>query len=140
MVHSSVGELHTALVDTCNGYQEAIKDTDKPELRALFRRAKVIHEKAHAEIHAFLSTTSGSPDDEGSYMSTVHKTVISLRAATVGLDDGSLSAFASGEETLAEAYDKAIENNGDDHQLCGLLANQKSEVLQLAADMREQAG
>jgi hypothetical protein len=56
-------ELHTALIDTCNGYDEALKDAQKPDIVALFQRAKLLHEKAHANIHAILSARGVAPDD-----------------------------------------------------------------------------
>jgi Domain of unknown function (DUF2383) len=41
-------------------------------------------------------------------MGTVHKTVISVRSATTGLDENSLSSFASGEERIIDKYDEAL--------------------------------
>ena len=93
--------------------RQAIKDAQKPYLVAMLQRAKLLHEKAHANIHAILSARGATPDDKGSFMSTVHETVISVRSAVVGLIKGSLSSFASGEEGIIEAYDKAIQSNGD---------------------------
>jgi uncharacterized protein (TIGR02284 family) len=132
-------ELHTASIDACKGYDEAIKDAEKPELKALFQRAKSLHEKAHAEIHVILTARAATPDDKGSFMSTVHKAVISMRSAVVGLDVGSLSSFASGEERIIEAYDKAIEANGDDGPVRTALEAQKSALMELVGDMKIEA-
>ena len=55
-----------------------------------------------------LSAAGLTPDEAGSFMSTVHKTVIGVRSAVVGLDAGSLSSFASGEENNLAKYDEAI--------------------------------
>ena len=132
-------ELHTALIDAGNGYDEAIKDAQKPDLIALFQRAKALHEKAHANIHAILSARGVAPDDKGSFMSTVHETVISVRSAVVGLDKGSLSAFASGEQRIIEAYDKAIQSNGDDGPVRTALEQQKSALVDLVGEMQRKA-
>jgi uncharacterized protein (TIGR02284 family) len=135
----SIVELHTALIDSGNGYDEAIKDAQKPDLVALFERAKALHEKAHASIHAILSARGAAPDDRGSFMSTVHETVISVRSAVVGLNEGSLSAFASGEKMLIEAYDKAIRSNGDDDAVRAALEQQRSAVVDLVGEMQRKA-
>jgi uncharacterized protein (TIGR02284 family) len=135
----SIVELHTALIDTCNGYDEAVKDVDKPDLAALFQRAKTLHEKAHANVHSILSARGAAPDDKGSFMSTVHETVISVRSAVVGLDKGSLSAFASGEERLIKTYDKAIESNVDDPSVRAALEQQRSAVVELVGEMQRKA-
>ena len=100
--------LHTALIDAGHGYEEAIKDGDKPDLRAIFERMRALHAKAHEDVHRMLERAGKAPDESGSFMSTVHETVIGVRAAIVGLDRGSLSSFASGEEHTVRKYDDAI--------------------------------
>jgi uncharacterized protein (TIGR02284 family) len=137
--NDSLVELHTALIDTGNGYEEAIKDAQKPDLVALFERAKSLHEKAHASIHAILSARGVTPDDKGSFMSTVHETIISVRSAVVGLDKGSLSSFSSGEQMMIEAYDKAIQSNSDDGPVRMALEQQRSTLFDLIGEMQRKA-
>jgi hypothetical protein len=132
-------ELHTALIDTCNGYDEALKDAQKPDIVALFQRAKLLHEKAHANIHAILSARGVAPDDEGSFMLTVHETVISVRSAVVGLDKSLLTSFASGEQKMIGAEDKAIESNGDDGPVRIALEQQRSTLIDLVGEMQRKA-
>jgi len=105
--NGSLASLHTALIDASNGYDEAIRDADQPELKAIFGRLKLAHEKAHAELHHLLLARGLKPDDGGSFMSTVHKTIISVRSAVTGLNDEALSAFAEGEERIVEDYNRA---------------------------------
>jgi hypothetical protein len=38
-------ELHAMLVDACKRYDEAIEAAEKPRLKALFDKAKSVHEK-----------------------------------------------------------------------------------------------
>ncbi len=100
--------LHTALLDAQHGYETAVKDATSPELKAIFQRMHDLHGRAHAEAHKLLTAMGKTPDESGSFMSTVHETVIGARSALVGLDDGSLSSFASGEEHTLAKYDAAI--------------------------------
>jgi Domain of unknown function (DUF2383) len=95
--------------------------------------------KAHANIHVILSARGATPDDTGSFMSTIHETVISVRSAVVGLDKGSLSSFASGEQRMIEAYDKAIQSNGDDGPVCIALEQQRSALIDLVGEMQRKA-
>jgi hypothetical protein len=78
---ASIMELHAMLVDACKGYDEAIQAAEKPHLKALFEKAKSVHEKAHAEVHAILSARAANPDYEASFLTPVHKVTISTRAA-----------------------------------------------------------
>jgi uncharacterized protein (TIGR02284 family) len=137
--NDSMMDLHTALIDACNGYDEAIKDAQKPDLLALFERAKSLHEKAHAIIHTILSERGITPDEKGSFMSTVHETIISVRSAVVGLDKDSLSSFASGEERMIEAYDKAIQSSPDDRPAQAALEQQRSALFELVGEMQRKA-
>jgi len=121
--NDSLIALHTALIDASRGYDEAIEGSERSDLRVLFQGAKALHDKAHTAIHKVLLARSMTPDGGGSFMSSVHKTVISVRSAVVGLDLRSLSAFASGEERITQAYDRAIEGNSYDPALVGLLAD-----------------
>jgi hypothetical protein len=72
-------------------------------------------------------------------MSTVHETIISVRSAVVGLDKGSLSAFASGEQRMIEAYDKAVQFNGDDGPVRAALEQQRSALVELVGEMQRKA-
>lgn len=125
--HDSLASLHTAIVDACSGYEEAIERTEKSDVRAILSRVKALHEEAHGELHAALLARGLHPDDNGSFMATVHKAVISVRSTFSGLE-GSLSSFASGEERIAEDYDKAIGENRSDGALVALLGRQKTKL------------
>jgi hypothetical protein len=72
-------------------------------------------------------------------MSTVNKAIVSARSALIGLDDGSLSSFASGEERIVEDYDRAIEDNQYDTALVALLARQKHRLMSEIGDMKATA-
>lgn len=105
--------LHTALVDVREGYRKAIEEADDRELRETLLAVDGLHAAAHADLDRILGSRGRTPDEDGSFMGTVHKTVIAARAAVVGLDEGSLDAFASGEENTLERYDEAIADEGD---------------------------
>lgn len=138
--NQSLVSLHAAVVDARNGYEEALKRADLPDLMAIFARVKALHEKAHAELHEALLTRGLAPDDSGSFMSTVHKTVIAARSALIGLDDKALPSFASGEERIVEDYDRAIEDNRYDSALVALLARQKHRLMAEIDVMKGTAG
>lgn len=100
--------LHTALLDARRGYETAVKEAETPELKAVFWRTQDLHGRAHHEVHELLTAMGETPDESGSFMSTVHETAIGVRSALVGLDEGSLSSFARGEESTLAKYDAAI--------------------------------
>ena len=136
---ASIMELHAMLVDACKGYDEAIQAAEKPQLKALFEKAKSVHEKAHAEVHAILSARAANPDYEASFLTPVHKVAISTRAAGMGPVESFLSSFVSGEGGIVEAYNKAIHANDDDESVCDVLQRQKSLFVEFAGELQRES-
>lgn len=126
--------LHTALIDARNGYDEAIKDAQEPDLKAIFEKVRRLHAKAHEVVHQLLGNQGEKPDEAGSFMSTVHETVIGVRSAIIGLSRGSLSAFASGEEHTVGKYDAAI---GAAPQSAAALTPHRSALQAALAEMKQ---
>jgi uncharacterized protein (TIGR02284 family) len=136
MAADSLKKLHTALVDTRKGYEEAAQDAETPSLKAFFGQMIALKEKDHSELHAGLSKLGEKPDESGSFMSTVHKTVISVRSAVTGLGTNSLGSFVMGEEQILKEYDNALQENATDPQMTAILNRQKQALLSKIAEMK----
>jgi uncharacterized protein (TIGR02284 family) len=136
---ASLKSLHTALIDAEEGYDTAIRDAEGPEMRALFEELRALHSEAHTDVHAILVGEGEQPDEAGSFMSMVHKTVISVRAAITGLDIPSLSSFASGEERILQDYDAAIEERRDDAPAADRLRRHRDALQEVVSRMKLQA-
>jgi uncharacterized protein (TIGR02284 family) len=136
MAAESLKKLHTDLVDNRNGYEEAVKDAEPP-LKAFFAEMVALKEKDHAELHGALSRLGEKPDEDGSFMSTVHKTVISVRAAVTGLGTNALSSFVMGEEQIVDAYDTALKDFASDPEIGATLTRQKATLLTKIAQMKQ---
>ncbi len=134
--NDALKSLHASLIDAEKGYDEAIQDSDVGEMKALFEDMRALHEKAHTDVHALLVAKGEQPDESGSFMAMVHKTVISIRSAVTGLDRSSLVSFASGEEHLVSAYDKAIEENLSDPRAVDKLTEEKTQLVAAIARMK----
>ena len=106
MTTDALKKLHTAMLDTREGYEVAEKDAATPALSSFFGEMVALRTKDHEAIHRVLQATGEHPDDGGSFMATVHKTVTSLRAAVTGLDDDALSAFIGGEKKILASADQ----------------------------------
>jgi len=135
----SLKKLHTVLIDTRNGYDEALEDAHKDKsssaLAPLFREMIDLRSKAHAELHQALIAKGEKPDDSGSFMSAVHRVAIDVRAAITGLNE-SLSAFISGEEQVMGAYDEALKENAGDAKISNMLLGQKLSLQKAIGKMK----
>jgi uncharacterized protein (TIGR02284 family) len=121
--------LHTAILDASEGYREAIRDATDPATAVLFREMIALRQRHHLELHEALAAQGEQPDDSGSFMATIHRTVIGVRSAVVGLDDHSLPSFVSGEEMIIDQYDRAIEESIAKPSVTALLVRQQEELL-----------
>jgi uncharacterized protein (TIGR02284 family) len=100
--------LHTTLVDSRNGYEEALKDAGKSGLVTLFEEMVALRQQASIELEPLLLRSGATPDDNGSFMSTVHRTIISFQSMLTDLDETVLPGFIDGEKRILSYYDEAI--------------------------------
>jgi uncharacterized protein (TIGR02284 family) len=132
----SLKSLHTVLVDAEKGYETAIEDAQDAQVKAAFETFSALHARAHADVHALLVAQGESPDESGSFLSIVHKTVISVRSALAGLDRSSLPSFLDGEERIVQAYDKAISDAGSTGPAYEALTRDRQALVAAIADVR----
>ena len=135
----SLKSLHTVLIDAEKGYETAIADAEAPELKALFEKMSALHAKAHADVHSILLARGERPDESGSLLSVVHKTVISVRSAIKGLDRSSLPSFADGEERIVGAYDQAIGDVDATDPAIDTLRKDREALVAAIAEMKAKA-
>ena len=134
MTADSLKKLHTSLVDNRKGYEKAVEDAE-PNVKSLFSEMAAMKERDHTELHAGLTRLGEKPDESGSFMATVHKTVIGVRAATTGLGTNSFSSFVMGEKQVVEEYDRAIEECSSDRELVDILTRQRQTLLAKIAEI-----
>ena len=100
--------LHTTVVDARNGYDEALKDAEGKGLTPLFRDMMALHQRHADELAADLTRHGEKVSDNGSFLSTVHRAVISVRSLFGGLDASILPGLIDGEERVLSYYDEAL--------------------------------
>ncbi len=130
-------KLHTALIDTRNGYEEAAKDTKDPKVADLSRKMIALRDADHQQLHKALTDAGQKPDDKGSFMTTVHETVVAARSAITGLGKDSLSAFIMGEKNIVKEYDDAIDEAKANTPLVNLLTTQKQNLMLKIQEMEK---
>ena len=82
--------LHTSAVDARNGYQEALEDAKDKGMTPLFRDMIALHQGNAIELARELTKANELPDENGSFMSVVHKTIMNVRSP---VQTGSTRAF-----------------------------------------------
>jgi uncharacterized protein (TIGR02284 family) len=136
MAAEKLKKLHTALIDTRDAYELALKDTKDPDVAAICREMFSLRHTDHLELHQALIAKGEVPDEKGSFMSVVHETVVGVRAALTGISKKTLPAFASGEENILTEYDDALKESASDPYLSEILTRQRAALVAKIADIK----
>jgi len=90
MAVENVKNLHTALIDTRAAYELALKDTEDADVAGICREMISLRHSDHLDLHQSLILAGEVPDENGSFMSMIHETVIGVRAAISGISKKTL--------------------------------------------------
>jgi uncharacterized protein (TIGR02284 family) len=131
-----ISDLHTSVVDAKNGYEQALKDSTRESLVGLFEDMHQTH-AAHADqLGAELIASGVKPDNDGSFMSTVHRRVMDFRSLFNGLDESVLPGLIDGEKRLLGSYDEAIKSSPVGTEVHTALVNQRQALHQKIESMQ----
>lgn len=129
-------KLHTTLVDTRGAYELALKETDDPQVAGICKEMISLRHTDHGALHQALTLAGETPDENGSFMSMVNETVISVRAALTGISKKTLPAFVSGEEDIALLYDEALQEANNDPNVSDILNRQRANLVAKIEEMK----
>ncbi|MEO8318957.1 MAG: DUF2383 domain-containing protein [Bradyrhizobium sp.] len=127
--------LHTSAIDARNGYREALKDAEGNGMTPLFRVMTTLHDRHAAELARELTKRNELADDEGSFMSVVHKTIMDMRSLFDGLNESVLPGLIDGEKRNAARYDEALKATDMPPHVTGLLTRQLDDLAKKIAFM-----
>jgi uncharacterized protein (TIGR02284 family) len=130
--------LHTAAIDARNGYREALEDAEGKGMTPLFSELVALHESHAAALARTLGAAGEKADDEGSFMTTVHKTIMDVRSLFNGLDASVLPGLIDGEKRNVAKYDKALRDGRPPAEVASLLTSQRSALVQKILEMEAQ--
>ena len=137
MKNDALKTLHTAMLDTREGYEVAERDAETPALKSFFGQMIALRTKDHEAIDRALMQQGEEPDESGSFMATVHKSMARARSLVTGINADALSPFISGEESILEEYENAIREADADNATRDMLVGQRealgSKILEMKA-------
>jgi uncharacterized protein (TIGR02284 family) len=119
--------LHTAAIDARNGYREAEHEAQGKGLTPLFAELEALHQKHADELAQLLMARGQKADQNGSFMSVVHKTIMDVRALFGGLDESVIPGLIDGEQRNVAKYDQALKEP-EVAEVQDVLGRQKGEL------------
>jgi uncharacterized protein (TIGR02284 family) len=130
--------LHASAIDARNGYREALKEAEGKALSPLFRDMIALHEGHATELARELTKADQIPDDNGSFMTVVHQTIMDVRSLFNGLDESVLPGLIDGEKRNVSKYDATLKEARLPPGIAGLLNAQRGKIAQKITDMEMQ--
>lgn len=130
--------LHTSAIDARNGYREALEDAEGKGMTPLFRDMMALHQSNAEELGRQLTKVNELPDEEGSFMTVVHKTIMDVRSLFNGLDESVLPGLIDGEKRNVSKYDDVLRKSKARPDIAALLTAQRDKISQKIAQMQTQ--
>nr|WP_205512355.1 PA2169 family four-helix-bundle protein [Rhodopseudomonas sp. BR0M22] len=130
--------LHTTAIDARNGYEEALEDAEGKGMTPLFRDMIALHHGNAEELAGMLINAGETADDSGSFMSVVHRTIMSVRSLFDGLDGSVLPGLIDGEKRNLSKYDDALKVAAASPGVASTLTAQRARISEKIALMEQQ--
>lgn len=127
--------LQTRTADALAGYVTMV-DKAEPDFRPVAERFRAIHDRHNTALTAMLIRHGVEPDADGSFMGTVNKAVVSLRALFDEIDEDVMDSIRDGENHVLEAFEEAITASGMPPADVTQLRDMRDELTVLLQDTR----
>lgn len=126
---SAMKNLHTRLHDSIEGYKAAMERTDSPYLKEVMSDMVTRRTSAMQELHTYMTAQGIEASHDTSTLADVHRSFLKLKDSVTGAgDEAVLNEIVRGEETLLDAYDKAIGETGASDPEFRFLVDQREQL------------
>ena len=100
--------LYTRLVDSADGYRQALESSSDHTYSHIFRDMIARRERNAGELRGYLADRGVEMDDDGSLLAAAHRAFLQLKSMLMDTDEAVLDEIVRGERELLDAYDAAI--------------------------------
>ena len=99
--------LHNRTVDALHGYAIMVEKAE-PSFRATAEQFRALHARHADALARMLSEMGVEADPGGTFMATVNRTMVTVRAFFDAIDEDVMQQIRSGEDWVLAAFDDAI--------------------------------
>lgn len=101
-------DVLTVAIDSRNGYKEAAKDAESQSLGSFFASMVAFKQRHISELEGLLRDRGVTPDESGSFLTTINRAIFSFRSVFGGVDENVIPGLIDGESRIVGYYDEAI--------------------------------
>lgn len=129
-------DLLTVVIDSRNGYREALDDTKLANMAAFFASMLELKDRHVIGLEGLLRQRGQVPDESGSFLTTINRAIFSIRSVFGGVDENVLPGLIDGETRIISYYDDAIVVAIERDHEKDELTKQRLELTQMIDTMR----
>lgn len=129
--------LHTRAADARRGYEEALEQAHGHGMTTLFQQMIATHTTNAGELAARLTAMGKRPDTDGSFMGTVHSTIMDIRGLFGGLGESVLPGLIDGEQRNVARYNDVLGTPDIAHEIRLDLERQRGRIEAMLTAMRQ---
>ena len=109
---TTLNTLTATLIDSVKGYENSAKDVEGEQFRELFRKRADERQQSVEQLRGEIRRLGGDPDDNGSFLGSLHQRFEDLKAAITGKDDKAIiNEVERGEDYLKEKFETALKTD-----------------------------
>lgn len=137
---SALKTLLTRLVDSREGYRDAVDHADSPSVKAALSDFVSRRDRDASELRIYLVGTGAEVDDDGSLLASAHRMFMDIKDSVTGTDDkATLQEVVRGETSLLGAYDDALNEAGATDPEYAFLTEQRASLKLAIAELEGRA-
>lgn len=138
-VTDNLKELATLQVrhtDAANGYQKGVENADA-EMKPMLESLVELHDRSAGEAADILKAHGGEPDDDGSWMSWVHETIMSVRGTFDDIDQDVIPGIIDGEQRILDQIGTVLSQDVWTEAERATIEAQRDRINSALASLRE---
>lgn len=132
----ALATLQVQHVDAANGYKTGAEKADA-QMRPILEKLVALHQQSAAEAASILIAHGGQPDPDGSWMSMVHETLMSIRGLFGKIDDDVIASIINGEERILSQIGSVLSQEIWSHEERQAIETQRDRLNTVLANLRE---
>jgi uncharacterized protein (TIGR02284 family) len=136
-IKDGLTSLYTRAVDARRGYEEALEQAHGHGLTSLFQDMIATHTTNATELSGHLKALGEQPDPGGSFMGTVHSTIMDIRGLFGGLGESVLPGLIDGEQRNVARYNEVLGTPDIPHDIGDSLQNQRGRIETMLTAMQQ---
>lgn len=128
--------LQARHADAANGYEKGLEKADA-DIKPVLEKLKRLHEQASTETGEIVQAHGHEPKPDGSWLSIVHETMMTVRGIFDGIDDDIIPAIIDGEQRIADQIDTVLAQDQWSKSERQTIQDQRARIQAALASLRE---